>query len=173
MVTHNAEDDEKAQKAFLFLCLIGKDWGTFFNHTRTCEHTHTAQKHISPFTVRSQASTCPSIEKHCSAHTYFDYRCSLSSTFCPTLSLPLPIYIWVERGTKREKSAKKWSFPCNHYWFWQLYLTEQTENIFYLRKGCGILHPNSLLEPTVPFMAKTAQKGIERLGEFHVNEALL
>ena len=47
----------QAQKAFLFLCLIAKDWGTFSNHTRTCEHTHTALKHISPFTVRSQAST--------------------------------------------------------------------------------------------------------------------
>ena len=43
MVTHNAEDDEKAQKAFLFLCLIAKDWGTFSNHTRTCEHTHMAK----------------------------------------------------------------------------------------------------------------------------------
>ena len=120
----------KPKRLSFFLCLIAKDWGTFSNHTRTCEHTHTAQKHISPFTVRSQASTYPSIEKHCSAHTYFDYRCSLSSTFCLTLSLPLPIYIWVERGTKREKSAKKWSFFCDNHLFYQLHLTEQAENIF-------------------------------------------
>ena len=108
MVTHNTEDDEKAQKAFLFLCLIGKDWGTFSNHTRTCEHTHTALKHDYPFAGEIASINLPfDRETPQRQHTNIDYLCSLSSTFCPTLSLPLPIYIWVERGTKREKSAKK------------------------------------------------------------------
>ena len=106
MVTHNAEDDEKAQKAFLFLCLIAKDWGTFSNHTRTCEQTHMAQKHISPFTVRSQAATQPSMEEHRSTHKY---RLSLLTIFhfLPYPFVEPPVYIWVEKGAKREKSAKK------------------------------------------------------------------
>lgn len=108
MVTHNAEDDEKAQKAFLFLCLIAKDWGTFSNHARTCEHTHTALKHDYPF-AGEIASVNLTFDRETPQrqHTNIDYLYSRSSTFCPTLSLPLPIYIWVERGTKREKSAKK------------------------------------------------------------------
>ena len=59
MVTHNAEDDEKAQKAFLFLCLIAKDWGTFSNHARTFEHTHTAQKHNHHFIGESSSVNLP------------------------------------------------------------------------------------------------------------------
>lgn len=102
MVTHNAEDDEKAQKAFLFLCLITKDWGTFSNHTRTCEHTHTAQKRISPFTVRSQASTYPSIEKHCSTHIF---RLSLLTIF-HFLPYPFVAPPYLYMGRKRDKERK-------------------------------------------------------------------
>ena len=132
MVTHNAEDDEKAQKAFLFLCLIAKDWGTFSNHARTCEHTHTAQKHISPFTVRSQASTYPSIEKHCSAHTYFDYRCSLSSTFCLTPSLS-PLFIYGSKKGQREKKRQKSEvFPATTINFDNYILQNKPKILFFI-----------------------------------------
>ena len=106
MVTHNAEDDEKAQKAFLFLCLIAKDRGTFSNHARTFEHTHTAQKHISPFTVRSQASTYPSIEKHRSANTQI---LIISAHYLPLSALPfrcLSLCIYGSKEGQREKNRQ-------------------------------------------------------------------
>ena len=174
MVTHNAEDDEKAQKAFLFLCLVAKDWGTFSNHARTCEHTHTAQKHISPFTVRSQASTYPSIEKHRSSKTQI---LIISAHYLPLSALPFrcpSLFIYGSKEGQREKNRQKSEVsPATIINFDNYTLQNKQKILFYLRKGCGILHPNSLLGPQFLFMAKTAQKGIERLGEFHVDEALL
>lgn len=152
MVTHNAKDDEKAQKAFLFLCLIAKDWGTFSNHTRTCEHTHTAQKRISPFTVRSQASTYPSIEKHCSANTQI---LIISAHYLPLSALPfrcLSLFIYGSKEGQREKNRQKSEvFPATAINFDNYTLQNKPKVLFYLRKGCEILHPISLLEPTVPF----------------------
>ena len=148
MVTHNAEDDEKAQKAFLFLCLIGKDWGTFSNHTRTCEHTHTAQKHISPFIVRSQASTYPSIEKHRSANTQI---LIISAHYLPLSALPFrcpSLFIYGSKEEQREKNRQKSEVsPATTIGFDNYTLQNKPKTLFFLRKGSRLLHPVSSLKP--------------------------
>ena len=148
MVTHNAEDDEKARKAFLFLCLIAKDRGTFSNHTRTCEHTHTAQKHISPFTVRSQASTYPSIEKHRSANTQI---LIISAHYLPLSALPFrcpSLCIYGSKEEQREKNRQKSEvFPATAINFDNYTLQNKLKPLFFLHKGSGLLHPVSSLKP--------------------------
>lgn len=131
MVTHNAEDDEKAQKAFLFLCQIGKDWGTFSNHTRTCEHTH-GSKHISPFTVKSQASTDPSIETHHSANTQI---LIISAHYLPLSALPFrcpPLFIYGSKEEQREKNRQKSEvFPATTIDFDNYTLQNQPKTLFF------------------------------------------
>ena len=151
MVTHNAEDDEKAQKAFLFLCLIGKDWGTFSNHARTFEHTYTAQKHISPFTVRSQASTYPSIEKHRSANTQI---LIISAHYPPLSALPLrwaPLFIYGSKEGQREKKRQKSEVFSAITINFINYTLQNKLKIHFLRRSRGQIQPVSLLERTVPF----------------------
>ena len=151
MVTHNAEDDEKAQKAFLFLCLIAKDWGTFSNHTRTCEHTHTAQKHISPFTVRSQASTDPSIEKHRSSNTQI---LIISAHYLPLSALPFrypSLFLYGSKEGQREKKRQKNEvFSATTIYFIN-YTLQNKPKTHFLCRSRGLIQPVSWLETTVPF----------------------
>lgn len=117
-VTHNIDDDKKAQKAFLFFVpnreRIRALIQTTLELTITASHRSKTQPPFYRWNRKCQPA--PSMEEHSSTHKY---QLSLLTIFhfLPYPFVEPPVYIWADMGAKREKSAKKWSFFCRGYLF--------------------------------------------------------